>query len=184
VQKYDIVLPHFDGSIPVRRHHMNQLDMKLFYKLMRAISYEFGRLCGMCLKCCFFIFAISADKKRLFIVTIALLPIAFVLLFFVMFLMSISVLFGLFGYYGLSIYGVLQEVGISITDRAHRPQRLLAWTDIKEFRRVFTPPGYTIQAILRSGEVVTIDEIDLGALATALQQRSIPFIGRDKTIYN
>jgi hypothetical protein len=157
--------------------------MTIFYKLMWMVGCGFGWLCGMCMKGFFFILAISSDRKPLMIVTIALMPIGLMLVAFAVFLFPLSAIFGMVAYHGLRVSGVLQNAGISLAGRTRRAQRLLAWADIKEFRRVFMPPGHSFRAVLQSGEVVKIDEIETNALRVALEQRRIPFLGKDKNMF-
>lgn len=132
----------------------------------------------------FSILAISNDRKPLLIITIVLMPIGLVLVAFALLLFPLSAMFGLMAHHGLRACGVLQDAGISLVSRTQPAQRLLAWTDIKEFRRVFMPPGNSFRAVLQSGEIVDIDEIETRALGIALEQRRIPFIGEDKSMFD
>jgi hypothetical protein len=155
--------------------------MKLFFQSLGVIACGFGWVWMKCFMSFFCIFGISARKSRLTPVTIALIPFGLVLLCFGFPFYLISALVGEAASHGLGTFGTPQELGIRLTNRAHRVHRLLGWTDINELRQGWEigSPSPRIRAVLHSGEIVSIDFIKINTLATALEQRGIPFIVRD-----
>jgi hypothetical protein len=162
----------------------DQRQMKIFYRLLKFISFIFAVPCGMCMAGFFSILALPTERKWLKWLVRLLIPLGFVLLIPAMLFYLLSTLFFLAGHHGLAVRGELEESGIRLSVRAQGRPRLLSWADIKEFRAIFDTPHYLTQAVLRSGEVVSIDEIDEEPLAKSLEQRGIPFVRGNRRAFS
>jgi hypothetical protein len=124
-----------------------------------------------------------SNQFWLLIFLIPFLPFLIVLFLFVNTFYALSVLCGGAAFMGTGLHFTLNQSGIHMMSVSHRSLRLLAWTDIKEVRRIFNPPFNKLQAILYSGEIISIDLIDIDKLTKALEANNIPFIGKDQEVY-
>jgi hypothetical protein len=153
-------------------------NMNIFYQLIKGIAYVFAWPCSICVIGLMSIFFPSSDQKWVRSSRLPLIPLGLVLLVPAFFFFVISSACFMLGYHGLAVRGELQEGGIWLADRAHHIRRLLAWADIKEFKCIHSTPRHTFSAVLRSGEEITVHEIDEEPLARVLDQRGIPFTNR------
>ena len=157
-------------------------SMWLIYQILRAIALPFSFLFGVCMMGFGSVLGLSAGRAWLWPVTILLVPIALLFAVLAIVFYCLTMLICLPSLWGLATHGAPNDTGIRITFGRRRLRRVLGWADIREFRRVFSPPFDSFRAILRSGEVVPIDFIEINAVTAALEERGIPFLGRDRAI--
>lgn len=153
--------------------------MWLIYQTLRLLSWPFSVLSMACASGFAVILGMPAKRLWLLPLTLLLLPVALGLAVLAVAFYVPAMLFILPAALGLATRAVPEENGVRLTLGRHRVLRVLSWHEIKEFRRVFTPPFHAYLAVLDSGESVRIDLVEMDALAAALEQRGIPFVGRD-----
>jgi hypothetical protein len=103
----------------------------------------------------------------LFLATPLLLPLYFLIIFWNW------IAFGILGYFGISASAEFE--GIRLSNHAKTSNRLLAWEDISEVNEVFKPPCFTLEFLLKSGELVIINFGIIDGMELDLENHGIPF---------
>ena len=80
---------------------------------------------------------------------------------------------GSLSYFGISANAEVE--GIRLSNHAKTTNRLLAWKDISEVNEVFKPPCFTLEFLLKFGELVTISFGIIDDMELVLKDRGISF---------
>lgn len=80
---------------------------------------------------------------------------------------------GSLSYFGISANAEVE--GICLSNHAKTTNRLLAWKDISEVNEVFKPPCFTLEFLLKFGELVTISFGIIDDMELVLEDRGISF---------
>ena len=102
-----------------------------------------------------------------------LLILATPLLIYVLIISLNWIAFASLSYFG--IFASVEAEGIRLSNCAKTTSKLLAWKDIDEVNEVFKPPCFTLEFLLKSGELVTIDFGTIDEIELNLENYGIPF---------
>ncbi len=81
--------------------------------------------------------------------------------------------FRIIGYFGISASP--EADGIRLSNHVKTSNRLLAWEDISEVNEVFKPPFFTLEILLKSGELVIIYFGTVSSMELYLENHDILF---------
>lgn len=157
--------------------------MLLRHRLTKSVASVTGSVCLGCIVVFGRIISLSAGKPHLIPLVLLLFPVALLSGLFGLLLYPVAAIAGDVVRQREGSYAVIDTEGIRLTDWQHVLRRVLPWAEIKEFQTVFTPPFYTLRAILHSDEIVRVDFIDFDKLERELEKRSIPLQGRERAIF-
>jgi hypothetical protein len=75
-------------------------------------------------------------------------------------------------------YATYQVNGIKLSSANKKFHRLILWQEIKELKKIFSPPFYRFEVLLHSDEAIMIDftEEDLSIILQELESHNIPYI--------
>jgi hypothetical protein len=78
----------------------------------------------------------------------------------------------------LGLYGTYQVDGIQLSSSNKKFRRLIPWQEIKELKKIFSPPFFRFEVLLHSNEMIKIDSIeeDLSIILEKLASHNIPYI--------
>jgi hypothetical protein len=151
--------------------------MLVLNHLLNYISDKFDLICST--------FEIENKSKIRWAVTIILSPLTIIIAIVVtlLFLLYLS-LYVVIAFWNAIAFGILKYAGVSesvevdgirLSNCIKTTSRLLLWQEISAVDEVFKPPCFSLEFLLKSGELVTTEFRSFGDLELALEEHNIPF---------